>query len=64
MATKSKSKTTTRESARDRSEATNAVAKMTSAADLRKFFKACDLREEGREPDWEEHLKTIEESRS
>jgi hypothetical protein len=37
---------------------------MTSAADLRKFFKACDLREEGREPDWEEHLKTIEGSRS
>ena len=52
-----------RESALDRLEATKAAAKMTSAADLRKFFKACDLREKGREPDWEEHLKVIEESR-
>jgi CRISPR/Cas system CSM-associated protein Csm2 small subunit len=52
-----------RESALDRLEATKASAKMTSAADLRKFFKACDRRENGREPDWEEHLKTIEESR-
>ncbi len=52
-----------RESALDRLEATKAAAKITSAADLRKFFKACDLREKGREPDWEEHLKTMEESR-
>jgi hypothetical protein len=62
MATKSK--TTTRESAPDRLKVTNAAAKMTSAADLRKFFKACDLREKGHELEWEEHLKTIEESRS
>ena len=52
-----------RESALDRLEATKAAAKITSAADLRKFFKACDLREKGREPDWEEHLKAMEESR-
>ena len=52
-----------RESALDRLEAAKAAAKMTSAADLRKFFKACDLREKGREPDWEEHLMVIEESR-
>ena len=52
-----------RESALDRLEATKATAKITSAADLRKFFKACDLREKGREPDWEEHLKAMEASR-
>jgi hypothetical protein len=52
-----------RESALDRLEATKAAAKLTSAAELRKFFKASDLREKGREPDWEEHLKVIEESR-
>jgi CRISPR/Cas system CSM-associated protein Csm2 small subunit len=53
-----------RESALDRLEATKAAAKMTSAAELRKFFKACDHREQGREPDWEEHLKAMEESRA
>jgi hypothetical protein len=52
-----------RESALDRLEATKAAAKLTSASDLRKFFKGCDLREKGREPDWEEHLKAMEESR-
>jgi hypothetical protein len=40
------------------------AAELTSPADLRKFFKACDLREKGREPDWEEHLKAMEESRA
>jgi CRISPR/Cas system CSM-associated protein Csm2 small subunit len=52
-----------RESALDRLEATKAAAKITSPADLRKFFKACDRREKGREPEWEEHLKAMEESR-
>jgi CRISPR/Cas system CSM-associated protein Csm2 small subunit len=52
-----------RESALDRLEATKAANRITSAADLRKFFKACDRREKGREPDWEEHLETMEESR-
>jgi len=37
--------------------------KITSAADLRRFFKACDLREKGREPDWRAHLKVMDESR-
>ena len=31
---------------------------------LRRLFKACDLREKGREPDWQEHLKVMEESRA
>ena len=36
-----------------------------SAADARAFFAACDAREgSGVEPDWEEHLKVISESRS
>ena len=52
-----------RESALDRLEATKAAAKITSPADLRKFFKACDRREKGREPQWEEHLKAMEKSR-
>lgn len=35
-----------------------------SAADVRAFFTACDAREgAGVEPDWEEHLKVINESR-
>jgi hypothetical protein len=48
--------------ARDRLEATKAAAKITSA-DLRKFFKACDLRDKGREPEWEDRLKAMEKSR-
>lgn len=31
--------------------------------DLEAVFQACDTREQGREPDWEEHLSTIERSR-
>jgi hypothetical protein len=48
---------------RDRVEATKAAAKLNSAADLTRFFKACDLRENGSEPDWEEHLDAMEQSR-
>ena len=36
-----------------------------SAADAWAFFAACDAREgSGVEPDWEEHLRVINESRS
>lgn len=36
-----------------------------SAADVRAFFAACDAREgSGVEPDWEQHLRVINESRS
>lgn len=31
--------------------------------DLEDFFASCDAREEGTEPDWEEHLQVIERSR-
>ena len=35
-----------------------------SPADLEEFFRACDgLEGPGREPDWEEHLGVMEESR-
>ncbi len=52
-----------RESALERLEARKAASKITSVADLRKFFKACDLREKGREQDWQEHLRVMEDSR-
>lgn len=52
-----------RESALERLEATKAAARISSATDLRRFFRACNLREKGREPDWQEHLKAMEASR-
>lgn len=33
-------------------------------AELRAFFAACDTREQGREPEWEEHLAVMDRSRS
>lgn len=37
--------------------------KLTSAETLSAFFKECEDREDGREPDWEAHRQVIEESR-
>jgi len=37
---------------------------ITTIAELRAFFEACDTREQGREPDWEEHLAVMERSRA
>lgn len=37
--------------------------KTLTRADLNAFFKACDAREQGTEPDWEEHLGVIERSK-
>lgn len=37
--------------------------RLRTAGDLEAFFAACDAREEGREPDWDEHLRRIQESR-
>ena len=34
------------------------------AADLEVFFAACDGRESGQEPAWEDHLRVIAQSRS
>jgi hypothetical protein len=33
-----------------------------SLEELKAFFAASDAREQGREPDWEDHLKVIEAS--
>lgn len=37
---------------------------MDTVEELRAFFSACDCREEGREPDWQDHLAVIEASKS
>jgi hypothetical protein len=37
---------------------------LSSAEDLREFFKACDAREQGAEPDWQQHRAVIEESKA
>lgn len=53
-----------RAAACDRFE-TRRARPFASAAELEAFFRECDAREgEGREPDWEEHLRAIDESRS
>ncbi|MCL7938259.1 MAG: hypothetical protein M8860_08595 [marine benthic group bacterium] len=36
--------------------------KLTSVDQLRSFFARCDERESGREPDWDEHRRIIEQS--
>lgn len=51
-----------REAGRDRL-ARNRPDQLRTAADLEAFFAACDEQEEGREPDWEEHLRVIGASR-
>ena len=43
-----------------------ALERRTSIAtvtELDAFFSACDAREHGREPDWNEHRRVIEESK-
>ena len=38
--------------------------RLTSVADLRDFFRSCDEREIGGEPDWSEHLAVATRSRA
>jgi len=47
-------------------EARSSRKEISSVAELKKFFAACDRREKGRgaEPDWEEHLRVIDASRA
>jgi hypothetical protein len=52
-----------RRAARDRLAASKAPT-LSSAEDLRAFFEACDAREEGVEPDWDQHRRVIEESKA
>ena len=38
--------------------------KLSSVEDLRAFFNECDQREQGVEPDWQQHRAVIEESKA
>lgn len=42
--------------------ASRRARRLSTAKDLAAFFKACDLREKGREPDWDQHRAVIERS--
>jgi hypothetical protein len=52
-----------RRAARDRLRSMEA-RKLSTVEDLRAFFEECDGRERGTEPDWQEHLAVIEESKA
>jgi len=43
---------------------TESKQKMKSVNDLATFFKECDRRESGREPDWEDHLIVMQGSQT
>jgi hypothetical protein len=51
-----------RDAARDRLAAAERQPKMRTLEELRAFFAACGARETGREPDWDEHRRVIEQS--
>jgi hypothetical protein len=51
-----------RRAGRERLSARRGRPRIRTVKDLRAFFAACDRRERGREPDWEEHLAVIERS--
>ncbi len=51
-----------RRAARDRLAAL-APKKLSTAEDLEAFFRECDRRQKGLEPDWEQHRAVIEESK-
>jgi hypothetical protein len=48
-----------RDVARARADAESERERLDTSEQLHRFFAACDEREHGREPDWEEHLKVI-----
>jgi hypothetical protein len=51
-----------RGAARDRLADADAAPNLGTPEALREFFEQCDRREQGREPDWEEHRGVIERS--
>ena len=54
-----------RTAARERLERRSPTERFESRSDVERFFSACDAREgSGIEPDWEQHLAVIRESRS
>lgn len=53
-----------RTAAGERLERQSPAERFESPADVKRFFAACDTREgSGVEPDWEQHLAVIRESR-
>ena len=49
----------------DRDRSVQRAGPFNSPEDLRRFFDECDTRRSaGTEPDWDEHLHTIEASRA
>lgn len=52
-----------RDAGRERLEARRQRRPATRQS-LRALFKACDAREKGREPDWEQHLAVMKLSRA
>lgn len=55
-----------RQAAKEKADSAATQTKITSLAELDRFFRECDRREKGkgREPDWDDHLAVIEQSRS
>jgi hypothetical protein len=52
-----------RRAARDRLAALK-PGQLSTVKELQAFFRECDRREEGVEPDWKEHRAVIEESKA
>jgi hypothetical protein len=52
-----------REAARERLRGRRGSAPLDTAEQLTELFAACDQRERGVEPDWDEHAAAIETSR-
>jgi hypothetical protein len=52
-----------RRAALDRMKATRKSRRLETRKELESFFSGCDLREQGREPDMQEHREVIDSSR-
>ena len=54
-----------RAAARERLQERQRAERFESPEDLQRFFEKCDAREgPGMEPDWDEHLQTLHESKT
>lgn len=53
-----------REAAEEKLARERAVDRLETVAELRAFFERCDARERAPEPDWAEHRRVIDRSRS
>lgn len=51
-----------REAAREKLASDDARSRLDSRRALEEFFRRCDERERGAEPDWDAHRRVIEES--